>query len=133
MSKSYEVGYRKPPEKTQFKPGQSGNSKGRPKGTKNLKTDLKEELNEPVSFRENNVGGTLSKQRILLKTLVAKGMKGDVRAINLVFNLIAQLLVDENNTIEEAPLSPFEETILDDFEERLWRRRTDEKKETGNE
>src|SRR5215213_6143909 len=28
---SYEVGYRKPPRHTQFKPGQSGNPKGRPR------------------------------------------------------------------------------------------------------
>ncbi len=42
----YDVGYRKPPKHTRFKPGQSGNPRGRPKGTKNLKTDLIEELGE---------------------------------------------------------------------------------------
>ena len=40
----YDVGYKKPPKRTQFKPGQSGNPRGRPKGTKNLKTDLAEAL-----------------------------------------------------------------------------------------
>ena len=29
------VGYKTPPKNTQFQPGQSGNPKGRPKGTKN--------------------------------------------------------------------------------------------------
>ena len=43
-SERSEVGYRKPPKATQFKQGQSGNPHGRPKGTKNLKTDLIEEL-----------------------------------------------------------------------------------------
>jgi hypothetical protein len=38
------VGYRKPPAKTRFKPGQSGNLNGRPKGSVNLKTDLRSEL-----------------------------------------------------------------------------------------
>ncbi len=33
------VGYCKPPKRTRFQPGQSGNPRGRPKGTKNLKTD----------------------------------------------------------------------------------------------
>ena len=28
--KDYEIGYKKPPKHTQFKPGQSGNPKGRP-------------------------------------------------------------------------------------------------------
>ncbi len=32
---AYDVGYGHPPEKSRFKPGQSGNSNGRPKGAKN--------------------------------------------------------------------------------------------------
>ena len=44
LSSDYEVGYGKPPEHTRFQPGRSGNPRGRPKGTKNLKTDLVEEL-----------------------------------------------------------------------------------------
>jgi hypothetical protein len=42
----YDVGHAKPPKHTRFQPGQSGNPRGRPKGTKNLKTDLIEELGE---------------------------------------------------------------------------------------
>jgi hypothetical protein len=42
------VGYRKPPAKTRFKPGQSGNLNGRPKGSVNLKTDLRSELSEKI-------------------------------------------------------------------------------------
>ena len=43
MSESEEekIGYRKPPTKTRFKPGQSGNPNGRPRGSVNLKTDLR--------------------------------------------------------------------------------------------
>lgn len=59
----HKVGYGKPPKKTQFKRGQSGNPKGRPKGTKNKKVTfnaiMEMELNmntpdgaKPVSFRE---------------------------------------------------------------------------------
>ena len=35
---TYPIGYKKPPRDTQFKPGQSGNFKGRPKGAKNFAT-----------------------------------------------------------------------------------------------
>ena len=44
----YEVGYGKPPRKSQFKPGQSGNPKGRPKGRKGFSTILVEELSEDL-------------------------------------------------------------------------------------
>ena len=37
MSANYEIGYKKPPKHSKFKKGQSGNPKGRPKGSKSLK------------------------------------------------------------------------------------------------
>jgi hypothetical protein len=35
-SSPYKVGYGRPPKATQFKPGKSGNPKGRPKGPKSV-------------------------------------------------------------------------------------------------
>jgi hypothetical protein len=49
----FEAGYGKPPRHTRFKKGQSGNPRGRPKGSKNLTTLLTEALNEPVIVAEN--------------------------------------------------------------------------------
>ena len=40
----YEVGYGKPPKHTQFKPGQSGNRKGRPRGQRNFRTVVNDAL-----------------------------------------------------------------------------------------
>ena len=47
------VGYCNPPERTRFKLGQSGNPKGRPKGTLNMATVLERALREKVIVNEN--------------------------------------------------------------------------------
>ena len=66
------VGYGNPPVHARFKPGQSGNPKGRPKGTANLSTDLRVELSEQVDVREGSRDLRVSKQRAMLKALVAR-------------------------------------------------------------
>ena len=53
-SGSYEVGYGKPPKHTRFPKGQSGNLKGRPKGSKNLKTLARKVLLQPVTLRDKS-------------------------------------------------------------------------------
>ena len=75
MATDYEVGYKKPPKQSQFKQGQSGNPRGRPKGTKNLKTDLLEELGEQILVREGSRTRKISKQRAMLKNLIAQTLK----------------------------------------------------------
>ncbi|MCX7307059.1 MAG: DUF5681 domain-containing protein [Afipia sp.] len=76
------VGYRRPPKSGQFRPGQSGNPKGRKKRVANFKTDLTEELSETITIRENGRERRISKQRAFVKALMALAIKGDIRAIN---------------------------------------------------
>ena len=118
----YDVGYGKPPKQTRFKPGQSGNPRGRPKGTKNLKTDLMEELGEMVSVREGDRSRNVSKQRAVVKTLVARTLQGDVRSAALLTSMMMRL----TETGEGAPdvddgLNEDEVSILKDFEARARR------------
>lgn len=47
----YRVGNCRPPLETRFRKGQSGNPKGRPKGTRNTATLLSEKLDEKVGIR----------------------------------------------------------------------------------
>jgi Family of unknown function (DUF5681) len=51
-SVKYEVGYCKPPEATRFKPGKSGNLKGRPKGSKNAIPSLSDERIKKLIIEE---------------------------------------------------------------------------------
>lgn len=83
----HKVGYRKPPETSRFKKGRSGNPKGRPKGSLNLATDLTAELGERITVREDGKPRRVSKQRALIKSLLAKALQGDVRAASALLAL----------------------------------------------
>ena len=72
---------RKPPKHSQFKPGQSGNPRGKAKGRKNLTTELLEELSERVVVTENGRQRKLSKQTIILKRMVTDAAQGDARPV----------------------------------------------------
>jgi hypothetical protein len=77
-----DAGYRRPPKSTQFKKGQSGNPKGRPKGTASFKSDLDAELREKLVLTENGREKRITKQRAFIKTLMAAAIKKDIRAVN---------------------------------------------------
>ncbi len=116
---SYEVGYGRPPKASQFPKGYSGNPKGRPTGTRNLKTDLMEELGEQITLNEGGTPKTLSKQRALLKSLTARAIKGDGRAVNALLNLMLRVLDPDDGENPDEPLSADEQAILAKFEQRI--------------
>lgn len=113
------VGYKNPPISTQFKPGESGNPKGRPKGVKNLATDLQEELEQKVTVTEGNETSQVTKQRAMLKTLFAKAMKGDVRASNALITLILGLEETRKSVGEPEILSEEDQAVLDSYRKRI--------------
>lgn len=115
----YEVGYKKPPRNTRFKRGRSGNPKGRPKGAKNLRTELAEELQERVLIREGGKPRRVSKQRAMLKRLAEKALQGDTRAASLIVNMVARFLVQTEDDEPSAPLGADDLAILADFEARV--------------
>ena len=87
----YEVGYGKPPKNTQFKKGESGNSKGRPSKTKNALTILTSELDKTVVLKENGKEVKLTKRQAMLRHMVNKAVQGDSKAMFFVFNQLLQL------------------------------------------
>ena len=102
------VGYRRPPKEHQFKPGRSGNPNGRPKGVLNFKTELREELGEIIAFREGNHEINISKQRALIKRIVASALEGDSRAIMTFMNFCTR----ELGNIDDTQPDPEDHQIL---------------------
>ncbi len=91
MTGDYEVGHGRPPRANTFKKGKSGNPKGRPKGHRNLKTDLLEVLNDRVTVVEHGSKRRLTKQQALLKRTMNDALQGDAKARALILNLAAGL------------------------------------------
>ena len=120
MSKGdYQVGFGKPPKHAQFKPGKSGNPRGRPRGVKNLSTDIEEELNCKIAVTEGGTTTETTKQRAMIKSLFAKALKGDTRAATVLINLILGLEQTRiaNDAVEA--LAPDDLAILEDFKQRI--------------
>ncbi|WP_371225363.1 DUF5681 domain-containing protein [Roseovarius sp. 2305UL8-3] len=116
---SYDVGYGKPPKSGQFQKGKSGNPRGRPKGARGLKTDLKAELGERVTITENGRTRKLTKQQLMVKQLTAKAVKGDMRAISKLAELAISLLgPDDEIPVSTSRLLPEDDAILQQFLER---------------
>ena len=89
------VGYGRPPKRTRFRKGQSGNPKGRPKGTINAASILRKEIMQKVTVREGGKPLTITKLEVVTKALMANAMKGDIRSIKCVNDMLDNLLGDE--------------------------------------
>lgn len=108
----YEVGYGKPPRQYQFKPGQSGNPRGRKKGSRGLKTELHQVLSEPMTVQMNGHSYTASKQMIVLQSLLARAIK-ETAAARTVLDLILAIFGAEDRGGERERLSARDQALLD--------------------
>jgi hypothetical protein len=121
MSNDDKIGYRKPPQHSRFQKGKSGNPKGRPRGTKNFKTDLAEELSEQIVVTESGRTVRISKQRAVVKTLLARTLKGDARIVSTLMNVIVRFSDSEDqNDHKNSPLTEDENAALAVLEARLF-------------
>jgi hypothetical protein len=82
------VGYRSPPMGTRFRPGQSGNPRGRPRGARNLSTVVAAALSERVAVNENGRRRRITKLEAAVKQLVNRAASGEARATQLLLALV---------------------------------------------
>lgn len=70
---TYDVGYGKPPTTHQFKPGKSGNPRGRPKGSRNVVTEITDVFFSTVTLTLPN--GKQEKMPLWKAALWKQGVK----------------------------------------------------------
>jgi Family of unknown function (DUF5681) len=109
---SYKVGKGRPPVATRWKPGQSGNPRGRPPGSKNLDTILGEALNEKIPVQEKGRLRSRTAREVIGRRVVHAAMKGDLKAINL---LLAHDAKHKHGITDQAPASA---DYYDDYDDR---------------
>jgi hypothetical protein len=114
----YQVGYGKPPRHTQFAKGQSGNPRGRPSGSKNLVTLLREALNEMVIVTEDGGRRQISKCEAIIKQLVNKAAKADWRAIKLLLEILRQIESKTPPETAESSFSAEDDKVLEQIKAR---------------
>lgn len=120
---NYAVGYGKPPVGSRFKPGQSGNPKGRPKGAKGLNTIVRETLGEKLAVRTSSGPKKITKIEAVLQKTLEKALKGDARAQLELMKLWRAAVPDDAGPAEELTteesLSSADLAILAAFEAQL--------------
>jgi hypothetical protein len=125
-SKPYEIGYRRPPKKSQFKVGQSGNPTGTRRKAPSLATDLKalleRALYKKVTLRYGEREQIVTKADAGIDLLVSQFAKGDRHARRDLILLAERLGVDltagQNGAIGNvvtAALAAEDEAIIADF------------------
>jgi hypothetical protein len=80
----YTVGYAKPPRHTRFPKGQSGNPKGRPKGSLNVATILPRMLLKTVTYKEGGKKRRMTKYEVMWLQQVNKAVAGNNQSFKLV-------------------------------------------------
>jgi hypothetical protein len=88
--KAYKVGYGRPPLNRQFKPGCSGNPKGRAKGSRNLKTVVQQAASRPIRVRKNGKVQTTTTLEAMVENAALKAAQGDTKALITFVGLLAR-------------------------------------------
>ena len=96
----YEVGYGKPPVTSRFKPGRSGNPRGRPKGARNkmakpyqerLKDIVLEEAYRTIEVNERGRSVTLPMAQAIVRVIAHDAVKGQAHAQKLFAELLGAM------------------------------------------
>jgi hypothetical protein len=114
------VGKSRPPKAHQFKPGQSGNRKGRPKGSRNRNCVILKVLGEVVTADLGGQKRRISVTEASLRRLSQMALKGDRQSIAAILQLWKES-EDALAAQQEAqyPLSEADRQVIEDIYARM--------------
>jgi hypothetical protein len=109
------VGYGQPPRGNQFKPGQSGNPKGRPKGSRSVGSVLQDILRQKVAVTENGRTRRLSTLDVVLRRLANDAMRNETSAVKLILTLVERYGESPATQVQINELLAEDQAILERF------------------
>jgi hypothetical protein len=117
--REYAANYRKPPEHTRFKKGQSGNPRGRT--PKNLPALLAAALNEKVTVTENGKRRQITKREAVIAQLVNKSAAAELRATKMLIDMLRDVEKKAEPAPEKNPFAPTDKEVVQQLIARLRR------------
>jgi hypothetical protein len=121
IGREYKVGRGKPPLRSRFKKGHSGNPRG-PRA-KNLPALLVAALNEPVVVTANGQSRQITKREAVVAQLVDKSTGADLRATKMLIDMLKDIekRAGMKAVPEAAPFTAADEEVVENLIARLRR------------
>lgn len=94
-TKTYEVGYGRPPVASRFQSGCSGNPVGRPAGRRNLKSIVRQYLNAEIVVTIAGRRQTMNRAEALVHQVFSAAIKGDIKAFQHALALARSYDLDD--------------------------------------
>lgn len=110
-NESKDIGYKKPPAATQFKKGQSGNPKGRPKGSQNNKKIFESLADTVIEGKLPNGKNEITLREGVIAKLASKAMQGDQRAMAKFIDTMAGYDKQNEDYCREADIAAWRQIV----------------------
>jgi hypothetical protein len=121
MSKKSNVGFKQPPVHSQYKKGQSGNPKGRRKGSKNARSVFLEQMARLVPAKRNGKSVQVPAMQAVINKAMQAGFHGNARILLELLKLAIYLSPAEKQG-DTSGVSENGEEIIKQFEAKIARR-----------
>jgi hypothetical protein len=118
------VGYGRPGQEHQFRPGASGNPRGRPRGAKNESTILREILARKIVNRSGDRVRRITVLEGILLRIADDSLKGDIKSAAFLLNRYAAMV---SGVLQVQDIRDDDREVLEAFARRLEARRANDR------
>jgi len=109
------VGYGRPPRRTRFQSGRSGNPKGRPKGSRGIDKMLRDALSRRVRVQEDGRTRVLTVLEVIIRRVVNDAARMDQKALKILLSLTDRYGGTSETAVDMKELAAEDQAILANY------------------